>query len=98
MVYVGGSNIYLVDPTTGATRPIADGPELDSDPRFSPDGRKIAFVRYAGNGSFGVLAGADGSNVHPMPGPPCGDCTGWGWMGDSRTIFAIVDSPPEARS
>ena len=93
MVYEAGFDIFLVDRITGETRPIAEGSDYDSDPRFSPDGRKIAFVRYGANGSYGVLADADGSNVHPMPGKPCKDCTGWGWMGDSRTIWATSTVP-----
>jgi len=87
MVYEAGGDILLADPKTGESRAITNGDDLDSDPRFSPDGRLIAFVRYRPDGYAGWLANADGTNVHPMPGAPCHGCTGWGWMGDSRKIF-----------
>ena len=41
------------------TTPIATGPKNEQDPRFSPDGERIAFVR--GNGDL-IVVTADGGN------------------------------------
>ncbi len=41
------------------TRPVANGPENEQDPQFSPDGKRIAFVRAKGQL---VVADAEGGN------------------------------------
>jgi dipeptidyl-peptidase-4 len=40
-----GGDLYLVEPTGDAPRRITETAEEESDPKFSPDGRQIAFVR-----------------------------------------------------
>ena len=87
MAYSFGGDIYLADPVTGMSRSIASGPEIDKDPVFSPDGEHIIWVRGTGQGSHGVLADADGTNIRDLLGPPCRECTAWGWMADSQSIF-----------
>jgi len=62
--------------------------DVDSPVTFSPDGSRLAFVRYAGDVSAIVAAGADGSNVQKLssahvpeslrPGPS--------WSPDGKTI------------
>jgi Tol biopolymer transport system component len=49
LVYVsergGGSNLYLYDFLSGAESRLTDQPLNDATPRFSPDGKQVAFVR-----------------------------------------------------
>ncbi len=37
-------DLYLLDLTGGKARPLTRGPAMDFRPRFSPDGRRVAFV------------------------------------------------------
>jgi dipeptidyl aminopeptidase/acylaminoacyl peptidase len=41
------STIWLVDPDTGAQTPLATGPGGASSPRWSPDGKRLAYVSTA---------------------------------------------------
>jgi Tol biopolymer transport system component len=41
--------------------------DVDAPVTFSPDGSRLAFVRYAGDVSAIVAADADGSNVRKLP-------------------------------
>jgi Tol biopolymer transport system component len=65
-------DIYAGDPITGKSVAIVTGPTVDSSPMYSPDGRRMAFLRQVGAGSGYdlVVAAADGSNaktVSPLP-------------------------------
>src|SRR4051812_479563 len=44
-------DIVTVDPAAGRTTPLVTGPETDSHPAFSYDGRRIVFERQMGNSS-----------------------------------------------
>ena len=45
IAYESGGDIYVGDPTTGATTAVVTGPDVEGDPIFSPDGSRIAFYR-----------------------------------------------------
>ena len=47
LAYAAGGDIYLLDPTTDTSRAIVTGPEIDTEPVFSPDGTHLAFRRAA---------------------------------------------------
>ncbi|HXF96182.1 MAG TPA: hypothetical protein VNI61_08795, partial [Gemmatimonadales bacterium] len=40
----GITRIWLVETATGRTRPFTGGPGSDRQPRWSPDGKQLAFV------------------------------------------------------
>jgi S1-C subfamily serine protease len=62
------ANIYTVDVATGETRSLTDNPYYNFSPQYSPDGKKIAFVKSFPGANPGVLnieifvMNADGSN------------------------------------
>jgi dipeptidyl aminopeptidase/acylaminoacyl peptidase len=85
--YEARGDIFVADPTTGTSRLIVGGPTHDTDPRFSPDGLRVVFVRDGAAGPSGVIVDPDGSNLRIPRGEPCQDCNGWSWSGDSRTIL-----------
>src|SRR5438093_12528479 len=42
------SQLWLVSTAGGAARPFTSGPRSDTDPRWSPDGRQVAFLSDRG--------------------------------------------------
>lgn len=72
--------LWLMDPVTGVARQLTDGGDLDSRPSWSPDGRRIAFVRDDGadtwiaevdveSGVETVLVDTDAIELDPHYGP-----------------------------
>ena len=56
-------DIYLLPISGGSARRISSGPAWDVQPRFSPDGREIAFTSDRGGGNNLWRMTADGSNA-----------------------------------
>jgi Tol biopolymer transport system component len=48
VVYETDGDLYTVDPNTGSSASLLSGPTVDSQPRWSPDGTRVAFLREAG--------------------------------------------------
>jgi Tol biopolymer transport system component len=48
IVYETDGDLYTVDPNTGTSTSLLTGPTVDSQPRWSPDGTRVAFLREAG--------------------------------------------------
>ncbi|HVH08659.1 MAG TPA: S9 family peptidase [Gemmatimonadales bacterium] len=66
----GISRIWLADLATGASRPLTSGPGSDRQPRWSPDGRSLAFVstREAGAQVWLLpVAGGEARRVTSLP-------------------------------
>lgn len=63
----GRVRLYTIDLATGAIAPLGTGGEWDDEqPRWSPDGRRVAFKSNRG-GSYNLyLMNADGSNVERL--------------------------------
>ncbi len=59
-------DIYLVPIAGGAARAITSGPAFDSHPRFSPDGRTIAFTSDRSGIENVWLMDADGKNPQAL--------------------------------
>jgi Tol biopolymer transport system component len=59
-------DIYLLPLEGGEARPIASGLAWQMQPRFSPDGERIAFTSDAGGGDNLWVADRDGSNARAV--------------------------------
>jgi len=65
VAYEKNGDIYTTDPATGISTAIVTGQVVDTDPVWSRDGSRLAFVRSgSGAGVSLVVANADGS--HPV--------------------------------
>lgn len=91
----GPSHIFVVDAGGKRTRRLTSGSRADTHPSWSPDGRRIAFVR-GGPGAVEVM-NADGTNAHRVTagsddeGDPA-------WSPDGRWIAYDRKIPADVRS
>ena len=90
MAYAQDGDIYTVDASGENPTPITSGATTDDSPGFSPDGRKIAFIRHEGGSPTLMVANADGSD-------PVAVMTAWdtdwiNWMPDSRRFRTTQSS------
>jgi dipeptidyl aminopeptidase/acylaminoacyl peptidase len=88
-------DIATVDPETGQTTNLTDGPDADSIPVFSPDGTQLAFQRTLGDGRHAVImvAAADGSGVHQATPEPLEMLQPWSFSPDGTELLmaAAID-------
>jgi Tol biopolymer transport system component len=90
LVGTADGDIAALDPVTGATTPVIDGPTQDAGPTFSPDGRRFVFARVNGGTGNMFVANADGSELVDL-GPIGGDVW-WEWSPESdRLVLAGLD-------
>ena len=61
--------IWLVDLETSTATRLTESPGVDSRPRWSPDGRKIAFVRDSGKDTAIVIRSLDGASEQVIDSP-----------------------------
>jgi Tol biopolymer transport system component/DNA-binding winged helix-turn-helix (wHTH) protein len=84
--FVQDEDIYRLEPD-GSARPLVQSPAFDSNPQFSPDGRRIAFCSLRSNDAMDVwVADADGSAATRLThGPGSWQC-GPTWSPDGLRI------------
>ncbi len=61
--------IWLFDPPSGVARRLTNGSGVDARPRWSPDGKRIAFVRDSGSDTSIVVVGLDGRTISEIDTP-----------------------------
>jgi Tol biopolymer transport system component len=62
-----GGDIFVADPEGGPPRLLVGGPEVDLDPLWSPDGRRLVFFRRASTeGELLMITDASGSAPVPL--------------------------------
>ncbi|MCI0479945.1 hypothetical protein L0Y59_05365, partial [Candidatus Uhrbacteria bacterium] len=98
IVYVGafgsGLALYIVDETSSTTRLITAGP-VDTSPAWSPDGARIAFVRWVGDAPDIFVVNADGTGLSRLTDNPGQDCEPtWSPDGSSIAFLSVRDGAP----
>ena len=78
--------LQLLDLGSGQRRPVPydSGGALDHAPRYSPDGRWIAFVRNPQLGDLWRIP-AEGGEAEQLTSVGA-EIRGWGWLSDSRSL------------
>ena len=88
-------SIWLVDVATGAERPIATSGGANMSPRWSPDGRRLAFVSTSeGNGAQLHVRWMDSGERVKITNLPDGP-SNIAWSPDGRQIAYIMRVPDE---
>ncbi len=87
IVFVYADDLWLVDKAGGMARPLASPPGVESNPRFSADGRTVAFSgNYDGDADL-YTVGVDGGVPFRVTHHPGGDQFA-DWTADGRLIFS----------
>lgn len=97
------SQVWLLDVASGQSRRLGGEKDTATDPHFSPDGRRLAYIGRIDAGSGLIVAQADGSSpelIAPVTGtnhplPSSGDRLSWSPNGD-RLAFVSATPGPEA--
>lgn len=83
-------DLWLLPATGGEARAITSGRAFESEPRFSPDGRQLAFVSD-GTGSDNVwVANADGTGARVLTRLDGPIVHAPAWSPDGRTLYATL--------
>ncbi|HNR75487.1 MAG TPA: amidohydrolase family protein [Parvularculaceae bacterium] len=80
-------DIYTMPIAGGAPRRIAEGLSFDMQPRFSPDGKKIAFTSDRGGGDNLWIMNADGSDKRQVSKEKFRLVTAPDWSADGRYLI-----------
>ncbi len=98
VAYVGlfgsGLALYVVDEASSTTRLITAGP-VDTSPAWSPDGMRIAFVRWVGDAPDIFVVNADGAVLSRLTDNPGQDFEPtWSPDGSSIAFLSVRDGAP----
>ena len=77
--------IFVTDRPGGDLRPLVTGPEEYGSPKFTPDGKKLVFLR---DGAL-MLADADGSNLVQVAPEGDGNDPRWRLAPDGRSLVGL---------
>ncbi len=85
--------LYLMPASGGAPRPVAQGGESASQPRFSPDGKRLAFLSDGADGAQVAVARADGKHLKVVTRIP-GGVSEFDWSPDGRSLVVVRSETP----
>ena len=88
------STIYLLDIASGETRQMTNGRAMDRQPRWSPDGRSLAFISDRGGKAQLHLLPADGGEARELTQfkRGIGDGIAWSPDGGKLAFSAVADA------
>lgn len=90
------ADIYAV-PADGSAepRPLLEGDKTETTPRWSPDGKRIAFLANRDGAMQVYIADADGGNVRRLTNLHAGVQAPLVWSGDGSKVAFVSDVFPE---
>jgi Tol biopolymer transport system component len=85
-------DLYTLPVAGGAAKPLLTGIAFDSQPRFSPDGKRIVFISDRDGADNVWTAGADGTDLRQVSHLKHGGLVSPAWTPDGRYIMVAQDS------
>jgi dipeptidyl aminopeptidase/acylaminoacyl peptidase len=82
---------------SGRPRSFIDGSKSENTPRFSPDGKRVAFISTRDGAPQVYVAASDGSSLRVVTRLAAGVQPPLVWSGDGRRIAFVSDVYPECR-
>jgi Tol biopolymer transport system component len=86
-------HLYEMPITGGEAKAITSGLSFDSLPRFSPDGKMIAYVSDRSGANNLWVSNADGSQARPLTGDENSTFTSPSWTPDSSYVLVSQKKP-----
>jgi Tol biopolymer transport system component/imidazolonepropionase-like amidohydrolase len=91
-------DLYTLPIAGGEAKRITSGPAFDMQPRFSPDGRRIAFISDRDGGNQVWTIQADGQNPRAVTNDASATFASPEWMPDGKRIVASRHDDRQANS
>jgi len=90
-LYEGQSNLKILDLNSNAVKELVTQPGADSNPRFSPDGQKVAFIHHEGDLANRKLqiVGSDGTGAREAAPSFDENVRNYDWSSDNNHIFFL---------
>jgi dipeptidyl aminopeptidase/acylaminoacyl peptidase len=88
------ANIWTIPTRGGKPRQMTDSPEGDTNPRWSPDGKSLAFISGRENGNQAWLLPVDGGEARRLTDISAG-VSGLGWSPDGKRLIFTSRVYPE---
>ena len=86
-------HLYEIPITGGEAKAITSGLSFDSMPRFSPDGKMIAYISDRSGADNIWVANADGTGARPLTGDENTTFTSPSWTPDSAYVLVSQKKP-----
>lgn len=83
-------DIYGMPAAGGQARPLLSGPAFQAQPRFSPDGRRIAYISDETGSDNVWIANVDGTGARALTSLPRVIMTSPAWAPDGSSIYVTV--------
>lgn len=89
------SNLWLVSTDGARRRPLTRGDQADNSPRWSPDGRRLAFISDRGDRQQVWLIPSDGGEAARLTDFPPGGIADLSWSPDGTRLLCTRRATPE---
>lgn len=83
-------DLYAMPISGGSAAPLATGAPFQSQPRYSPDGTRLAFISDASGSDNVWVAAADGSGARALTSLRRALVLSPAWSADGRSIYATI--------